>query len=165
MKLTMAGRMAFSAVLANKMRSFLTMLGIIIGVVAVTLLVSLVQGATNTVTENLDDLGGDRLVVQISGGSRRMTLWEVRALEDLEEIGYVSPSMSGSGTVRAEGTGMDVSVNGITEQYEAVQGLDLESGRPFDRTDMDYRLGVAIVGCEVAEELFGSRKQLAHQLL
>lgn len=58
MKASQAGKMAFAAVLSNKLRSFLTMLGIIIGVMAVTLLISLVQGATNTVTESLDELGG-----------------------------------------------------------------------------------------------------------
>ena len=71
MKLSQAGKMAFAAVLSNKMRSFLTMLGIIIGVMAVTLLISLVQGVTNTVTESLDDLGGDQLVVSISDRSKR----------------------------------------------------------------------------------------------
>ena len=80
MKISQAGKMAFSAVLSNKLRSFLTMLGIIIGVMAVTLLISLVQGATNTVTESLDELGGDQLVVSITDRSKRLTLGEVEAL-------------------------------------------------------------------------------------
>ena len=66
MKVSQAGKMALSAILSNKLRSFLTMLGIIIGVMAVTLLISLVQGASNTVTGQLDDLGGNQLIVQIN---------------------------------------------------------------------------------------------------
>ena len=65
MRLRMAGKMAFAAVLSNKMRSFLTMLGIIIGVMAVTLLVSLAQGAAGSVTSRLDELGGNQVVVQV----------------------------------------------------------------------------------------------------
>ena len=150
MKISMAVKMAVSAVLSNKLRSFLTMLGIIIGVMAVTLLVSLVQGATNTVTSDLDELGGNQLVVQINTSSRRLTLAETRMMEDLPEIRYVSPTLNGNGTVTAAGESMDVSVIGVTERYDDVQGMDLQSGRGFERTDLDYRLNVAVVGTVLA---------------
>ncbi len=156
MKLSQAGKMAFSAVLSNKLRSFLTMLGIIIGVMAVTLLISLVQGATNTVTESLDELGGDQLVVSITDRSKRLTLGEVEALAGEEGIAYVSPTLSGSGTAKAAGKSTDVTINGITESYDAVQGLDLESGRAITQLDNEERLGVCIVGHSVARDLFGN---------
>ena len=156
MKISMAVKMAVSAVLSNKLRSFLTMLGIIIGVMAVTLLVSLVQGATNTVTSDLDELGGNQLVVQINTRSRRLTLAGTREMEELPEIRYVSPTMNGNGTVTAAGESMDVSIIGVTERYGDVQGMDLQSGRGFERTDLDYRLNVAVVGIDVARNLFGT---------
>lgn len=156
MKFSQAAKMAFSAVLANKLRSFLTMLGIIIGVMAVTLLISLVQGATNTVTESLDELGGDQLVVSITNRSRRMTLSEVEVLADRDGVGRVSPNISGSGTAKAAGRSTDVTINGITESYDDVQGLDLESGRIITDLDNEHRLNVCIVGHSVARDLFGN---------
>ena len=148
--------MAFAAVLANKLRSFLTMLGIIIGVMAVTLLISLVQGATNTVTESLDELGGDQLVVSITNRSRRMTLGEVESLAGEGGIDRVSPNISGNGTAKAAGKSTDVTINGITESYDAVQGLDLERGRIISNLDNEHRLNVCIVGHSVARDLFGN---------
>ncbi len=155
-KYTNAGKMAFSAVLSNKMRSFLTMLGIIIGVMAVTLLVSLVQGASNTVTGRLDELGGDQLVVQVKSTNRKLTLTEVRELEGEEGIAYVSPELSGSGTAVAGGNSEDVTISGITDHYDDVQGLKLQSGRHFNENDLDYRLSVAVIGYDIADKLFGT---------
>ncbi len=164
MKFSQAGKMAFAAVLSNKLRSFLTMLGIIIGVMAVTLLISLVQGATNTVTASLDDLGGDQLVVSISDRSKRLTLNEVSSLAGQGGIALVSPTLTGNGTAKAAGNSTDVTINGITESYESVQGLDLEYGRTISAVDNAYRLNVCLVGPTVARDLFGSTAVLDQTL-
>ncbi len=157
MKFSQAGKMAFSAVLSNKMRSFLTMLGIIIGVMSVVLLISLVQGATNTVTDSLGDLGGDQLIVTVTDSSKKLTLPEVEAMADGEEITNVSPTITGSATVKANGTSTDdISVIGITPAYEAVQGLDFMVGRNISQNDNDYRLNVCVLGYDVSMDLFGS---------
>ncbi len=160
MKVSMAGKMAISAVLSNKMRSFLTMLGIIIGVMSVVLLISLVQGATDTVTEQLDDLGGDQLIVTISSQSKRMSLSEAEAIADEPDISYVSPTISGSGTAVANNKSSDISITGVTESYDFVQGYDLYDGRGITQTDNDYRLNVAVVGHSVAQDLFGTQNVL-----
>lgn len=160
MKFSQAGKMAFSAVLSNKLRSFLTMLGIIIGVMAVTLLISLVQGATATVTDSLNDLGGDQLVVSINDRSKRLTLNEVKSLAGEGGIAQVSPTLSGKGTVKAGGKSADVTINGITETYGDVQGLTLEYGRMISETDTEYRLNVCIIGHTAATELFGNTQVL-----
>ncbi|MDO4475749.1 MAG: ABC transporter permease [Lachnospiraceae bacterium] len=156
MKLKMTGKMAFSAVLANKLRSFLTMLGIIIGVMAVTLLISLVQGASNSVTDQLDELGGDNLIVQVQGGNKKLTWHELQELEGKNGVKLVSPLVNGSGTVVANGESYDVTITGITDRYDEVQGLDLEEGRMISENDLDYRLNVIILGHGVAQELFGT---------
>ena len=148
--------MAISAVLSNKLRSFLTMLGIIIGVMAVTLLISLVQGATNTVTGQLDELGGNQLIVSVTGSQKRLTLSEVESMTEEEEIRLVSPMISGNAAAKAAGNQTDVSITGITDAYEKVQGLDLFCGRAINRTDNDYRLGVCVIGQTVGKDLFGS---------
>ena len=108
MKLTQELKMALSSVKSNKMRSFLTMLGIIIGVMAVTLLVSLVQGATNTITEQLSGLGGSNLSCMVKKQTPRITLQEVQALEEKPEIGLVSVYHGGSGIAKAAGNQEDV---------------------------------------------------------
>lgn len=164
MKASQAGKMAFAAVLSNKLRSFLTMLGIIIGVMAVTLLISLVQGATNTVTESLDELGGNQLIVSVTDHSKRLKLSEIEALEGEAGILRVSPTVSGSGTARAGGDSIDVSIVGITSAYNEVQGLDLELGRSINDIDDEYRLDVCIVGQEVATELFGTIEVLNNSI-
>ena len=86
MKFTQGIKMAISSVRSNKMRSFLTMLGIIIGVMAVTLLVSLVQGATNTITDELSGLGGSNLSCMVTKTTPRIELDEVLALQEKDEI-------------------------------------------------------------------------------
>lgn len=156
MKLSMAGKMAFSAVLSNKLRSFLTMLGIIIGVMAVTLLISLVQGASNSVTDRLNELGGNQLVVQVRSAARRLTYHEVRALEGEGGITYVSPTMNGTGSAVAMGNTADVTILGVTDHYDEVQGTDLLDGRNISENDMDFRLSVAIIGYQAAQDLFGT---------
>ncbi len=160
MKFSQAGKMAVSSVLANKMRSFLTMLGIIIGVMAVVLLISLVQGATDTVTDSLGDLGGDQLIVSVTSRSKRLTLPEVESMAEEEEIAYVSPTVTSYGTAKAEGNSTDVTILGITPSYREVQGLDLFDGRNISQNDLDYRLNVCILGHDVAQDLFGSAEVL-----
>ncbi|MCD8012582.1 MAG: ABC transporter permease [Lachnospiraceae bacterium] len=156
MKTSQAAKMAVAAVLANKLRSFLTMLGIIIGVMAVTLLISLVQGASGTVTDSLSSLGGDQLIVSVTSRSKRMLLSEVEAIAEEESIAQVSPTIDGSGTAKADGNSTSVSITGITEDYESVQGFDLLTGRNITQTDVDYRLSVCVIGYTVAEDLFGT---------
>ncbi len=156
MKFSQASKMAISTIRSNKLRTFLTMLGIIIGVMAVTLLVSLVEGATNKVTDSMNDLGGDELVVQITSTTKRLTLHEVESLEGSSGIQYVSPTIQGSDTAVAEGNSHDVSVVGITDRYGDVQGLDILNGRTFTQTDTDNRLNVAIIGYGTAEDLYGT---------
>ena len=164
MKLTMSGKMAFSAVLSNKLRSFLTMLGIIIGVMAVTLLISLVQGASDSVTDQLNDLGGNQLVTQIYSTTKRLSLSEIRELEGSGGVEYVSPVFNGKATAIAGTEDKDVSVVGITERYKDVQGIDLEAGRNISRNDLDYRLSVCIVGQKVATDLFGTTDVIGKEI-
>ena len=164
MKLSQAVKMAFSAVMTNNLRSFLTTLGIIIGVMAVILLISLVQGAANTVTSELDELGGDQLIVSISDQNKRMTLHEVEEFTDLEGVRAVSPILSGNGTAKAIGNSTDVTINGITASYQDVQGLDLVSGRSISQTDNDFRLNVCVIGQKVAEDLYGGTDVLGRSL-
>ena len=121
--------MAFKAIWGNKARSFLTMLGVIIGVVSVTVLVAIGQGTTASVTESISAMGTNLLTVNIQtrrvggfsrSGSRSsgakgtviLRLDEILALEENEYIECVSPTVSGSLTVKAGSTNTTAQVMG-----------------------------------------------------
>lgn len=164
MKFTQALKMAVSSVRSNKMRSFLTMLGIIIGVMAVTLLVSLVQGATNTITDELSGLGGSNLTCMVTKNTPRISLEEVMALQDKDEIGLVSVYNSGKGNATAAGNQEDVSIIGINQNYQILNDIKVESGRYLTDTESEYRLSNCLVGAGVANNLFGTQEVLGETI-
>jgi len=153
-------RMAFSSILSNKMRSFLTMLGIIIGVVAVVVLVSLVNGATNSVTSQIQGLGSDLLTVNItSKGSKTLTTGEVEKLsDDYDSIGATAPSMTQNATAKHGTNTYSATIQGTTASYEKIGGLSLLYGRFLKTPDLMDSTAVAVVGVDVADELFGTRQ-------
>ncbi len=156
MKLTQAVKMAFAAILSNKMRSFLTMLGIIIGVLSVTLLVGIVQGATDSVTAQLEGLGGNKLIVSIT--SPKATYITLKDLEDLQNkdgLGLIAPSISGADTAKEDGKTSAASISGVTENAQSVNGITVVSGRFIQSGDNENRLDVAVVGAKIAKDLFG----------
>ena len=164
MKLTQACKMAVFSVWANKMRSFLTMLGIIIGVMAVVLLVSLVQGATGSITDSLDSLGGSQITVSINNSKKKLSAGQVEDLTELENIGCTAPYVSGSGVSKAAGSSKDVTITGITSDYEKFTTMNLTSGRNILPIDNEYRLDVCILGNSVAMDLFGSTDVVGSQI-
>jgi len=147
--------MAVSAILSNKMRSFLTMLGIIIGVFSVTLLVSIVQSGTGTITDSMEGLGGNQVTVTITDRSRRLSRSELSVLEESDAIEYVAPYLSGAATAVAGSGSEDTTLYGITPAYEAVKNLDLAYGRYIREYDVQEYLKVCVLGSGIARKLFG----------
>jgi len=159
-------RMAFSSILSNKMRSFLTMLGIIIGVVAVVVLVSLVNGATSSVTSQIQGLGSDLLTVNItSKGNDSLSMGEVENLAaDYESIGATAPSSTQYATARNGTKTYDATIQGTTSSYEQIGSLNLLYGRFLKTPDISDSSAVAVVGVDVADELFGSRQIIGQSI-
>jgi putative ABC transport system permease protein len=156
MKITQAIKMAFSAILSNKMRSFLTMLGIIIGVLSVTLLVGIVQGATDEVTSQIEDIGGSKLMVSIlSPRPYYISLEDLEALQNKDGVALIAPTVSGNGVATAEGNSSTTDVIGVTANSQKVDGVKVGSGRFIDDLDNADRLSVAVIGEGVAKDLFG----------
>jgi len=156
MKLTQAVKMAFSAILSNKMRSFLTMLGIIIGVLSVTLLVSIVQGATDSVTVQLEGLGGNQLIVAVTTPQTTyITLDDLDNLQNKDGIGLIAPVIGGADTAKADGKSSSVSISGVLETSLEVDSISVVSGRFIQQSDNDNRMCVAVVGAKIAKDLFG----------
>ncbi len=158
-------KMAWEAITSNKMRSFLTMLGIIIGVVALVVLVSLVNGATGAVTDEINALGNDMITVNIlddKGSPIR--------LEDLDELtqdaDVLQASPAGSMTATAKQGYSDVSatVYGTTSAYYNIQGLVLQYGRFLKTTDVDNSSYVAVLSYDTADELFGRQDVVGERI-
>ena len=156
MKITQAIKMAFASICSTKLRSFLTMLGIIIGVMSVTVLVSIVQSTTNNVSDTLSQLGGNVISATVtSRRSNKITTSDLKSLENNPAIESVSPIISGSSTAKASGNSSSVTLKGITEEYEDIQNISVQKGRYILDVDNDNRLQVCLIGVTAAKDLFG----------
>ena len=131
-------KMALRSIGSNKMRAVLTMLGIIIGVVALVVLVSLVDGATSSVTDILSGLGSSLLTATIEDDKGypitmdNLSEWA----EDHEAIGLMAPYISDSITGSAEGESGSFTVYGTVPEYYDIQGMELVMGRFLKTADI-----------------------------
>ncbi len=164
MSILQSFKMAFSAILGNKMRSFLTMLGIIIGVFAVVVLVSIVQGATGSVTSQLQSMGTNRLTVQITGMRTTFTYDDAEEMGEIEGIADCAPVISSSVTMRANGETYTTTLYGTNEHYLVSQEYELSAGRNLNQTDLDNRFQVVVIATDIADELFGYRDVVGENL-
>lgn len=157
MNLAQGIKMAISSILSNKLRSLLTMLGIIIGVTSVVALVAIGQGTTKSVTEQVQGLGTNLVTVNILGRGSTSALGyeEAMTLTEVEGVSYVAPVSSQSTTVKYGTKSDSYSIVGTTMDYPIVQDYELAAGRFVAQLDLDHYQKVAIVGAVTAEELFG----------
>ena len=149
-------KMALRSIGANKMRAALTMLGIIIGVMALVVLVSLVNGATSSVTDAVSDLGSSMLTVTIEDDKGQpISLDTVNEWMDESGIGLIAPYISGSATTRADGESGSVTVYGVTPAYYDVQGMQLAMGRFLKTSDVENHTYVCVINETAATEVIG----------
>ena len=148
--------MALRSIGANKMRAVLTMLGIIIGVMALVVLVSLVSGATNAVTGAVSDLGTSLVTVTVSDDKGK----PIR-LADLDEwtkepdIGLISARTSSTVVGKHDANYNSITVYGTTPSYYQIQGLQLSMGRWLKSSDQNSATYVCVLNQAAAEELIG----------
>lgn len=151
--------MALKAIKSNKMRSFLTMLGIVIGVLSIVVLTAIGQGTNAAVISNIEGMGTNLLSVTVRARRNNpVTLKTLKALaEEDESIAYAAPILTTSGTVKA---GLiqyeDGSLIATTAGYEKIRDWTLKYGRFITEPDVDNRSFVAVIGQEAATELFGT---------
>ena len=149
-------KMALRSIGANKMRAALTMLGIIIGVMALVVLVSLVGGATTSVTDAVSSLGSSMLTVTISDDkSLPIDLETVNTWMEEEDLGLIAPYISASVTASADGESGSVTVYGVTPAYYEVQGMQLSMGRFLKTTDVRNHTYVCVINETAATEIIG----------
>ena len=158
-------KMAFKAISTNKMRSFLTMLGIIIGVLSVTVLTAIGQGSTAQVTQQITSLGTNLITVQNRAMRQvRLELDDILALQGQGSVKYVAPLITSSMTLKAGTNTYTASVQGTTEGYADIRGLGVSSGRFISSSDVSSRSYVCVVGVTVADELFGQRNVVGEKI-
>ena len=159
-------KMAIRSISSNKLRAMLTMLGIIIGVMALVVLVSLVSGATTSVTDAVSALASDLLTVTISDD-----YGDPVHLEDLDtwtrempEIGSMAPTASASVTGKYGADSGTFTVYGTTAPYYAIEGLQLTMGRFLNRADVENNTRVCILNYAAASNLIGFVDCLGEEL-
>lgn len=161
-------KMAWRSLAANKLRTFLTMLGVIIGVTSVIALVSVGMGVKKNVVDSISRLGSNMLIV-MAGSSNRggmrgaagsittLTYADAEAIKDkIKNIDHVSPTVQGSYQIVYGHENWNSTVTGVIPEYVAIQSLTLNSGLFFSEHDVDVRNRVAVIGSTVAANLFGS---------
>lgn len=149
-------KMAWHAVVSNKLRSFLTMLGIIIGVVALIVLVSIANGATSSVTDQISSMGSSYLTVTITDDKGNpLRLKELSDFCEPEEVDEVAPVSWTSVTAKTSYSNGTMTLTGTTGSYADIQGLKLFSGRFLKQTDIDNNSYVVVITKDTATELLG----------
>lgn len=158
---------AFDSISANKMRSFLTILGIVIGVAAVIALVSIGRGAENTITGSIQGIGTNLLFVfrgDLSGEVRNpkpLTLSDAQAIADpfaAPSVAAVAPALEGRVEVAFGGEITSSSLSGVTPEYQTVQNVELTEGTFITEEHLIGRAAVVVIGPDTAEKLFGRRE-------
>ena len=167
-------RLAKDALMSNKMRSMLTMLGVIIGVASVIMLVAIGAGARTYIHQELGNLGTNILIVvpgktSTKGGFHPPTATTIRKLvyDDAiilkrrsRHIADAVPIILGSSKVKYQNQSRDNNVVGCTETYFEMRNLAVESGRFLSSSDVDSKRKVCILGRTVKRGLFGDRNAL-----
>lgn len=149
-------KMAWKSIVSNKMRSFLTMLGIIIGVLALVVLVSLVSGATNSVNDQISSIGTNLLQVSIADDKGKpMKLDDVAALTQEEEIKESAPVAQISTTAASSLAEETATVYGTTSGYSSIMQQELYAGRFLKNTDVENHTTVVVINAGLATEVLG----------
>lgn len=172
-------RIAWEAIGKNKVRSLLTMLGIIIGVSAVIIMVSISAGTEKTIEEQITSLGSNLIFVTPSfsrsmpsgggfGGGMRGTLVydDAFALAELNNVKGVVVEQNSEQDVRAgDATLQSISILGTTADFPSVRDFDVGEGRYFNETDVERTQRVAVLGYDLAQELFGDADPIGQDVV
>ena len=163
-------RTAFEGLLANKLRTILTMLGVIIGVASVITLLAIGAGVTNNIQSQFSGLGAQLVTVfnnnRIAGA--RLTQQDVEALSDplqAPSIVRVVPGVNGNDTVSAGGNNRPTQVTGATLPFFTLRSIKLSAGELFTSADIEARTRVAVLGGSIAETLFPGGSPLGQTIL
>ena len=167
MNITNLFKIALRAIAANKLRSFLTMLGIIIGVASVIAMLAIGQGSKQSIQKNISEMGSNMIMIHPGqdkgpGGARQdageMQTLKLKDYEALREqsryLAYISPSVNASGQFINGNNNTPSTVYGISPDYLEIRQLKVEDGNTFTEEDIRASAKVCLIGKTVADNLF-----------
>jgi len=157
---------AWHAMGANRLRTFLTMLGMVIGVGAVVLMMAIGEGAQQSIKRSIDSVGSNLFVILSgsssasgsrsgSGNSSALNINDANAVGDLEDIAAIAPISTGNAQIIFSGNNWNTSIIGTSPTYFSIRGWNVDSGELFSDADIRSANRVALIGKTVAENLFG----------
>lgn len=169
MNILQSFKMAIKSIWGNKMRSFLTMLGIIIGVASVIILVSLVNGQMSYMTESFASMGTNQISVNVTNlSSRSVTVDEMYGFyeEHQELFAQMTPNVSISTTIKNGNESLtSTTVTGVSEEYLDMKDQALDAGRFIQYSDIVSRQKVCVIGYYVAWDLYGGVEKAIDQTI
>ena len=167
--------MAWASLVANKLRSILTMLGIIIGVAAVIALVSIGNGVKQDIQNSISSLGSNLLMVMpgaprtpgvrpSAGSMKSLKVSDYEAISKLDGVKAASPMTSGSYVVIYQNKNWTTTVSGVNSNYMDVNNWTMKSGRFFSDKNVQNRERVAVIGQTVVKNLFGDEDPVGAEI-
>jgi len=159
-----------SALLANKSRSGLTILGIVIGIASVIAMIAIGQGAQSSIQSSIQSLGSNLVLVmpgsqrnigagvsQGRGSAQTLTLADAEAIKSqISTVKDVAPDLSGRYQVKAKGNNSNTSIDGVTPAYATIRNVEVASGSFINAQNLSSRSKVAVLGPTTRDDLFGT---------
>ena len=165
-------REAFESLVSNKLRSALTVLGIVIGVAAVIAMLAIGRGAETSINDQINSIGTNLIYIMPGAedvrNPRPLTLGDAQALADprqAPDVLYVAPVVQGSGQVSRRGESISTSIVAVTPEYELVRNLVTSEGSSISQENLEKRAAVAVLGSDVAQGLFGRTDNLVGETI
>ncbi|MFE4704905.1 ABC transporter permease [Peribacillus simplex] len=159
-------KMAIRSIKTNKVRAFLTMLGIIIGVASVIVLVSIGQGSSQSVQDEINSLGTNLITVSVTDtDSVELTDDTIEQFKELNGISEVAPVVTGRVYAKNGEAAAQVSMTGATSSYLSVRDLELSQGRFLTDMETELRSKVVVLGSDTASTLFENQKAVDQNVL
>lgn len=160
-------RMSWQNIKSNKMRTFLTTLGIIIGVAAIITLITTVEGATNEITSQFTELGAGKVSISVSGTAlkRGLSDEDIQRISEIDNISGVDPTVSYTQHVAGDGSLCeDVTVEGRSAAYFRDSDL-IGMGRPLTPMDMDRNSRVCVIDSKLHQNLFPNEDPIGKEII
>ena len=163
-------KMAISSILSNKMRSFLTMLGIIIGISSVITIVSLGNGGKNYIADQFAKMGSNTVTLNVDSSkveqtSDYFTLDDVKQIKDrVGTVKYVSPTVSEKGTARTDTKTSIANITGVNTDYSMISNVEIVYGRFLNDREVEEGKSVAVIDQTSAIALFGTDNAVGKSL-
>lgn len=156
MRLIQTIRLALKNIRNNKLRSTLTMIGIVIDISSVIVLVALGNGTSENITSQVQSLGTNLIVVSTMGNAnKQVTLTTVDDISSLKGIAGIAPAISANATIKKDRYSDNANLTGTTSSFMDIRGIKLSGGRFLSDLDTELRQNVVVLGSNISQEIFG----------